>query len=160
MIFFSTHWANIFVLCHRMFEAHFLPIHITFHMIASGLYTLFTPSAQIPSLLLYALDLTGYLRAASFVIILYFFYLYEIFHSICVSSRETEMVQAGLADRLIDGFSYRNWKKHGVDFMLFPVAGTLFVSLPATVALIWQLWTVSLVYKVSKKPQRISASLV
>ena len=70
------------------------------------------------------------------------------------------MVQAGLADRLIDGFSYRNWKKHGVDFVLFPVAGTLFVSLPATVALIWQLWTVSLVYKVSKKPQRISASLV
>ena len=160
MIFFSTHWANIFVLCHRMFEAHFLPNHITFHLIASGLYTLFTPSAQIPSLLLYALDLTGYLRAASFVIILYFFYLYENFHSICVSSRETEMVQAGLADRLIDGFSYRNWKKHGVDFVLFPVAGTLFVSLPATVALIWQLWTVSLVYKVSKKPQRISASLV
>ena len=143
-----------------MFEAHFLPIHITFHIIGSGIYTLFTPSTQIPSLLLYALDLTGYLRAVSFVIFLYFFYLYEIFHSTCVSSRETEMVQAGLADRLIDGFSYRNWRKNGIDFILFPVAGTLFVSLPATVALIWQLWTLNLVYKVSKKPQRIPASLV
>ena len=143
-----------------MFEAHFLPIHITFHIVSSGIYTLFTPSTQIPSLLLYALDLTGYLRAVSFVIFLYFFYLYEIFHSTCVSSRETEMVQAGLADRLIDGFSYRNWRKNGIDFILFPVAGTLFVSLPATVALIWQLWTLNLVYKVSKKPQRIPASLV
>ena len=70
------------------------------------------------------------------------------------------MVQAGLADRLIDGFSYRSWRKTGVDFVLFPVAGILFGSLPATVALIWQLWTLSLVYKVSKKPQRMPASLV
>ena len=143
-----------------MFEAHFLPIHITFHIVSSGIYTLFTPNTQIPSLLLHTLDLTGYLRLASFVVFLYFFYLYEIFHSICVSSREAEMVQAGLADRLIDGFSYRNWRKNGIDFILFPVAGTLFVSLPATVALIWQLWTLSLVYKVSKKPQRLPASLV
>ena len=143
-----------------MFEAHFLPIHITFHIVSGGIYMLFTPSTQIPSLLLHALDLTGYLRLVSFVIFLYFFYLYEIFHSICVSSRETEMVQAGLADRLIDGFSYRNWRKNGIDIVLFPVAGTVFVSLPATVALLWQLWTLSLVYKVSKKPQRIPASLV
>ena len=151
---------NIFVLCHRMYEAHFLPIHITFHVIGSGLYTLFTPSIQIPSLLLHTLELTGYMRLASFLIFLYFFYLYETYHSICVSSRETEMVQAGLADRLIDGFSYRSWRKTGVDFVLFPVAGILFGSLPATVALIWQLWTLSLVYKVSKKPQRMPASLV
>jgi hypothetical protein len=92
-----------------MFEVHFLPVHITFHMLGSGIYTLFTPSTQIPSLLLHTLDLTGYLRLTSLVIFLYFLYLYEIFHSICVSSRETEMVQAGLADGLIDGFSYRNW---------------------------------------------------
>ena len=143
-----------------MYEAHFLPIHITFHVIGSGLYALFTPSTQIPSLLLYALDLTGYMRLFSFLIFLYFFYLYETYHYICVSSRETEMVQAGLADRLIDGFSYRSWRKTGVDFVLFPVAGILFGSLPATVALIWQLWTLSLVYKVSKKPQRMPASLV
>ena len=143
-----------------MFEAHFLPIHITFHMMGGGIYALFTPSTQIPSLLLRALDFTGYMRLASFVIFLYFFYLYEIFHSICVSSRETEMVQAGLADRLIDGFSHRSWRKTGVDFMMFPVAGIIYGSLPATVALIWQLWTLGLVYKVSKKPQRIPASLV
>jgi hypothetical protein len=143
-----------------MFEAHFLPIHINFQIFASGLYTLFTPRTQIPTLLLHALNLTGYMRAVSFVLFLYFFYLYENYHSICVSSRETEMVQAGLAERLIDGFSYRNWKKHGVDFVLFPVAGTVFVFIPASVALIWQLWTLSLVYKVSKKPQRMPAGLV
>jgi hypothetical protein len=143
-----------------MFEAHFLPIHINFHIISSAIYTLFTPSTQMPSLLLHALDLTGYMRMVSFFLFLYFFYLYEIYHTICVSSRETEMVQAGLADRLIDGFSYRNWRKNGIDFILFPVAGTLFVSIPATVALIWQLWTLNLVYKVTKKPQRMPANLV
>jgi hypothetical protein len=70
------------------------------------------------------------------------------------------MVQAGLADRLIDGFSHRTWRKTGIDFLLFPIAGILYGSLPMMVALIWQLWTLSLVYKVSKKPKRIPASLV
>jgi hypothetical protein len=72
----SPHWTNIFVLGHRMYEAHFLPIHITFLVVGSGLYKLFTPSTQIPSLLLYILDLTGYLRLVtpvSFFIFLYFF---------------------------------------------------------------------------------------
>jgi hypothetical protein len=45
-----------------MFEAHFLPIHLTLLLLFSGLYTLFTPEAQIPRLLLQTLNLTGYVR--------------------------------------------------------------------------------------------------
>ncbi len=58
----SIHWTNIFKLLHRMFEAHFLPIHLTLLLLFSGLYTLFTPEAQIPRLLLQTLNLTGYVR--------------------------------------------------------------------------------------------------
>jgi len=58
-------------------------------------------------------------------------------------------------DRMTDSFSYRTFGKTGLDFCLFPVAGIIFGSAPAIVALVCQFWTLSLVYKVSKKPQRM-----
>jgi hypothetical protein len=42
-----------------------------------------------------------------------------------------------------------------LDFGVFPVAGILFGTVPAVVALVSQFWTLDLVYKVSKKPQRL-----
>jgi hypothetical protein len=111
-----------------MFEAHFLPVHITFHMLGSGIYTLFTPSTQIPGL--YASDLFRHLPVLL---------PYELFQSACVSSRETVMAHASLAGRLIDGFSHRTGRKTGIDFLLFPIADILYGSLPMMVALIWQL---------------------
>jgi hypothetical protein len=141
-----------------MYEAHFLPIHITLLIIGSGLYTLFTPSSQIPRLLLQTLDITGYMRLISALNFIYFFFLYESYHYICVKSREEEMLRAGLADRMIDSFSYRSWRRTGLDFSLFPVAGILFGTVPAAVALTCQFWTLSLVYKVSKKPKRMLAA--
>lgn len=65
------------------------------------------------------------------------------------------MLQAGLADRMIDSFSYRSWKTTGPDFILFPVAGIIFGTIPAVVALCCQFWGLDLVYKVSKKPKRL-----
>ncbi|KAF8850222.1 hypothetical protein BDZ45DRAFT_751934 [Acephala macrosclerotiorum] len=148
-------WGSAFVLLHRMYEAHFLPIHITLLILGSGLYTLFTPSSQIPRLLLQTLDITGYMRILSALNFIYFFFLYESYHHICVKGREKEMLRAGLADRMVDSFSYRNWRKTGLDFCLFPVAGIVFGTVPAAVALVCQFWTLSLVYKVSAKPQRM-----
>lgn len=134
-----------------MFEAHFLPIHITLLLIVSSIYTLFTPEKQIPRLLLQTLNLTGYVRLVSALNFIYFFFLYEAYHALCVSSRQTEMGRAGLANQ---SFSYRSWRKTGLDFCLFPVAGILFGSLPASIALLCQFWTTALVYRVSKKPKR------
>lgn len=139
-----------------MFEAHFLPIHITLLLLISSLYTLLTPSTSIPRLLLQTLNLTGYVRLLSALNFIYFFFLYEAYHSLCVSSRQTEMSRAGLSNQQ---FSYRSWKKTGLDFCLFPVAGILFGSLPASIALVCQFWTTKLVYRVSKKPQRMGANL-
>ena len=67
------------------------------------------------------------------------------------------MVRAGLADRMYDSFSYRSAWKNWLDYFAFPVTGVLFGSIPALVALVCQFWTLSLIYKVSKKPSRIAA---
>ncbi|PMD18508.1 hypothetical protein NA56DRAFT_672343 [Hyaloscypha hepaticicola] len=147
----SIHWTNTFVLLHRMFEAHFLPIHITLLLLISSVYTLLTPSSQIPRLLLQTLSLTGYIRLLSALQFIYFFFLYESYHSISLSLRQTEMVRAGLSNQI---YSRRSWKTTGLDFCCFPVAGILFGSLPASIALVCQFWTTKLVYRVSKKPGR------
>jgi hypothetical protein len=149
------HWANTLVLMHRMFEAHFLPTHITLLVVGGGLYTSFTPSDRIPRLLLQTLNLTGYVRLVCALNFFYFFFLYESYHHTCVKTREEEMLRVGLGDRMVDAFSYRNWRKTGLDFGVFPVAGILFGTVPAVVALVSQFWTLDLVYKVSKKPQRL-----
>lgn len=63
------------------------------------------------------------------------------------------MLRAGMAENV--AFSWRHWKRTGLDFCLFPVAGIAFGTVPAVVALGCQFWTLSLVYKVSKKPVRL-----
>jgi hypothetical protein len=148
----SLHWTNTLVLVHRMYEAHFLPIHITLLILGGGLYTLLTPPTLIPRLLLQTLSLTGYLRLVSAFNFIYFFFLYESYHSLCVTAREQEMRRAGLSNHT---FSRRSTRKTGLDFCLFPVAGIVFGSLPAVVALVCQFWSLGLVYRVSKKPMRV-----
>lgn len=83
------------------------------------------------------------------------------------------MIRAGLAAGMSGGFSYRKlgWKGKGqggsgilgglweggmmgFDFVLFPVAGIVFGTVPAVVALMSQMWSAKLVYKVSAKPMR------
>ncbi|KAN0099806.1 hypothetical protein V8E51_013581 [Hyaloscypha variabilis] len=152
----SIHWTNIFKLLHRMFEAHFLPIHLTLLLLVSGFYTIITPEEQIPRLLLQTLNLTGYVRLLSALNLIYFFFLYESYHALCVSSRQVEMSRTGLSNQ---SFSYRSWRKTGLDFCLFPVAGVLFGSLPASIALVCQFWTTKLVYRVSKKPTRADLAM-
>jgi hypothetical protein len=135
-----------------MYEAHFLPIHITLLILGGGFYMLLTPTTQIPRLLLQVLSLTGYLRLVSALNFIYFFFLYETYHSLCVTAREQEMRRAGLAGH---SFSHRSLRTTGLDFCLFPVAGIVFGSVPAVVALVCQFWTLGLVYRVSRKPERI-----
>lgn len=148
---------NVMVLIHRMYEAHFLPIHVTLLIIGGGLYTLFTPTNTVPRLLLQTLDITGYLRFVSALNFIYFFFLYESLHYTCVKGREEEMLRVGMADGMVDGFSYRSWRATGLDFTLFPVAGIVFGTVPAVIALCWQFWSLNLVYKVSRKPSRTIA---
>lgn len=68
------------------------------------------------------------------------------------------MIAAGLAGKMDGGFSYRkNWRRNVADYVMFPIAGVIFGSVPSVVAQISQLWTLCLVYRVSKKPDRKGA---
>lgn len=49
--------------------------------------------------------------------------------------------------------------QHSLDVIVFPIAGTLFGSIPAIHAQIRQLWSVELAYTVSLKPD-FKASLI
>ncbi|RDW94965.1 hypothetical protein BP5796_00728 [Coleophoma crateriformis] len=148
----SPNWTSTITMIHRMYEAHCLPTHMTILIVGAGLYTACVPTHQIPPLMLQTFDLTGYIRLASLALLGCFFCFYETYHTQCVSTREAEMIRFGLADRMVDGFSYRKFSKNYADYLFFPISGVAFGSLPTFVALICQLWTLRLVYKVSKKP--------
>ena len=122
------------------------------HMTRNGQYLY--GDLSIRRSLVQSMHSSGYMRFVSFLEFVYFFFLYERFQLLCVSAREEEMLRAGLAHRMADAFSYRSWKKTGADFILFPVAGLIFGTVPAMVALVWQFWSLRLVYKVTAKPQR------
>jgi hypothetical protein len=106
------------------------------------------------------MELTSYLRGASFACMtVYFVIFYEAYHQACVQARETEMKRAGLYEELAHDFSHRRrWTLTVLlDYVLFPVAGTIFGSVPLLQAIISHFWTEKLVYLVSAKPVRVIA---
>lgn len=138
-----------------MFEAHFLPTHITLILLTTTLYNLLTPSTQVPILLRQSLLISDRLRLCSLITFATFFFLYERFHQTCIDSREQEMITAGLAGKMEGSFSHRkSWRKNVLDYATFPIAGIIFGSFPSVIAQFSHFWTLSLVYRVSKKPER------
>ena len=62
------------------------------------------------------------------------------------------MTKAGLAEGM--DFAHRSLKKNFVDYLLIPVVGAVFGSVPSLQAQMSHLWTTDLVYTVSKKTAR------
>ncbi|KAH8817433.1 glycosyl transferase family group 2-domain-containing protein [Xylogone sp. PMI_703] len=154
------HWSNTLVLLYRLYEAHFLPVHIAILLLTSSIYTVLVPPPIIHPVLFYTLSLTNTIRLCTLLVLTVFIAIYGRYHSFCVSARYREMNHAGLADAM-NGFSYRKfwgWRGNWSDYTVFPIAGTLFGSVPALVALCCHFYTLRLVYKVSKKPTRNGAA--
>ena len=151
---YRPHWLNTSILFHRLYEAHFLPAHLAFLIICASAYTVLVPTRLTPIRLQQAFDITAYLRILSMINLTIFLMIYERFHYICVKSREEEMVCAGLADRMVEGFSYRKLRKNWLDYGVFPFTGIAFGTVPLVYALVCQFWTTRLVYRVSAKPKR------
>jgi hypothetical protein len=152
-------WRNL-VLFSRLFEAHFLPIHLFLVLLASALYSALPYPITSSPLLEGTMALTAYLRAAGFAFMtMYFVVFYEGYHRACIEARASEMKKAGLYEELEDEFSYRRrtsivtW----TDYVLFPVAGTIFGSVPLLQAIVSHFWTEKLVYLVSAKPVKAVA---
>jgi hypothetical protein len=146
-----------FVLLSRIFEAHFLPLHLMVLMFASTAYSNLSNPLVHCRLLTFALDLTGVLRVVSFVVmLLYFILFYERYHAVCIEAREAEMRRVGLYEGMQENFSHRRSSNllSYLDFVIFPIAGTIYGSAPLLQAALAHFRTEELVYKVSAKPSR------
>ena len=149
-------YTNLVFLYHRLYEAHFLPAHLTSALLAEVLYGAILGPAATKStneLLLWSFSFCGTLRFIGFVATAFFMYLYESYHLVCVRNREDEMKRAGLYEDMQDSFSYRSWKKNWFDYVALPVNGTLYGTAPAVVAEFSHLLTDRIVYQVSAKPK-------
>jgi hypothetical protein len=147
-------WRNL-VLFSRLFEAHFLPIHLFLVLLASAIYAALPYPLTSCASLTFAMDLTSYLRAVGFFLMtIYFVIFYEAYHRACIEARASEMKRAGLYEELADEFSHRKRLSFVaiMDYLLFPVAGTMFGSVPLLQAMVSHFWTEKLVYLVSAKP--------
>ncbi|PHH71340.1 hypothetical protein CDD82_6579 [Ophiocordyceps australis] len=154
----EPHWERIFYLFHRLFEAHFLPVHMTILVLASALYVWVIDGKDDPNNLGWIFSFCNILRTLGFMEVACYLFLYESFHRICVSTRQQEMTQASLADGMC--FSHRSIKKNLIDYVLVPLVAPLYGAIPCAQAEISHFWTVNLVYTVSKKVTRQRARSV
>jgi len=141
-------WLNMFLLFHRLFEAHFLPTHMSILVITSSIYRLI---ALNDASIAWTFVATDILRAVGLVALLVYFCLYQKYHRICVENRQSEMADAGLADRMQGSFSHRSWKDV-VDCVWIPLVAPFYGSIPAIHAQLSHFWTLDLLYVVSNKP--------
>lgn len=148
----QPHWERIFYMMHRLFEAHFLPVHMAILVVTSALYVKLTENNDDPRNLAWIFSWCNIIRIYGFFQIAVYVSLYESYHQAGVSGREREMVKAGLVDGM--GFSRRSLKKNWHDYLAIPIVAPLYGTIPSAQALICQLWGQDLVYTVSKKATR------
>lgn len=150
------HFRNLFTLYQRLFEAHFLPIHLVVILTTSSVFSFVVPGFLMPEVLHMALDFAGWCRLAGWLLMLVYFWRYEKYHKLCVGLRQEEMRRAGLLEELTehDGFSVNVWQVAGLlEACLFPIGGFIFGAIPALQAVLSHIFTDRLTYVVSLKPQ-------
>ncbi|KAL9111070.1 MAG: hypothetical protein Q9227_004503 [Pyrenula ochraceoflavens] len=150
-------WRNLKLLT-RIFEAHFVPVHLPVVTISSTIFANFSPALIQCRYLALVFQITALIRALGFAaMILYYFVFYEAFHQACIDAREVEMRRAGLFEEMEESFARR--KKYSprtwLDYLMFPVAGLIYGSVPLTQAAFSHFWSDRLHYKVSAKPRRL-----
>lgn len=148
----EPHWERIFYMYHRLFEAHFLPVHMAVLVVSSGIWNWVTEDNGDPNGLNWTFTVSAILRLVGFGAIGAYLFLYESYHRLAVKARERDMRLAGLDTGM--SFSHRCFKKNVFDYFLIPLVAPLYGTLPAMQAAVAQLWTVELVYQVSKKESR------
>lgn len=149
---------HVLLIYHRLFEAHFLPILLPLSVLSSAIYPWFIPPVITPWSLLIAFRATAYLRNVAFITMLFWYFLYEHYHWLCVTTREFDMRKAGLYNEA--EFSHRLSSKYWIDWFAFPVAGVIFGTVPMIVAQWSHFFTESLVYQVTAKPMRNIVNVV
>ncbi|KAI1434850.1 glycosyl transferase family group 2-domain-containing protein [Xylaria sp. CBS 124048] len=145
-------WQRTFLLGHRLFEAHFLPLQMTILVVTSTLYGSVTAGGTDPHNVAWIFQICGVLRTVGLVECAFLLFLYERYHKICATTREKEMQEAGLAKGMC--FSHRTLKTNYLDYLMFPLVAPLYGSIPSAQAQLMHFFTHDLVYTVSKKVTR------
>ncbi|KAI0482344.1 glycosyl transferase family group 2-domain-containing protein [Xylariaceae sp. FL0804] len=145
-------WQRVFMLGHRIFEAHFLPLQMTILVVASTLYALVTEGGSDPHEVGWIFQICNVLRTTGFMECALMLLMYERFHKVGAASREREMQEAGLAKGMC--FSHRTFRTNFVDYLMVPLVAPLYGALPCAHAQFMHFFTNDLVYTVSKKVTR------
>lgn len=148
----EPHWERIFYMYHRLFEAHFLPVHMAVLVVSSGIYAWIAEGNGDPNGLNWTFTIAAILRTVGFMAIGGYLFLYESYHRLALKARERDMRHAGLDSGM--SFSHRSLRKNILDYTLIPLVAPLYGTLPAMQAALSHLWTVDLVYKVSQKESK------
>ncbi|KAF4975414.1 hypothetical protein FZEAL_7793 [Fusarium zealandicum] len=145
----DPHWEHIFYMVHRVWEAHFLPVHMVLLVLASSLYVKLTEGNEDPHNLAWVFTWCSTIRLFGFFQIGVYVFLYESFHRVGMTSRQKAMAKAGLADDMT--FSRRSLRKNWVDYLVIPLVAPLYGTIPSAQALICQLFYQDLVYTTAEK---------
>ncbi|KAI1757297.1 glycosyl transferase family group 2-domain-containing protein [Xylaria castorea] len=145
-------WQRTFLLAHRLFEAHFLPLQMTILVVTSTLYASVTEGGSDPHNVGWIFQICKVLRTVGLVECALLLFLYERFHKIGATTREKEMQEAGLAKGMC--FSHRSLRANFLDYLMFPLVAPLYGSIPSAQAQLMHFFTHDLVYTVSKKVTR------
>ncbi|KAL4750063.1 hypothetical protein BDW72DRAFT_213611 [Aspergillus terricola var. indicus] len=148
-------------LMHLLWEAHFLPCHFTILLLFSMIYGQTAPytAAPLHPAMAFTFTLTAFIRALSFIWMNICIALYNRWYKLCLDTRKQDTqlnsfrLESGLEEG--SGFSDRTpW--YCLTFLLeriaFPIAGTVFGTVPTIHAVFMHFRTDRLVYRVSKKP--------
>lgn len=148
----DINYTRMFLMGHRLFEAHFLPAHMTILVLSSALYLWVIEGRPDTYNLAWTFTLSNVLRTAGFLLVAIWLYMYETLHQTCVDARESEMQSAGLASGMC--FSRRALKNNWKDYLMVPLVAPLFGAIPSAQVVICHFWTQDLVYTVSGKATR------
>ncbi|KAL4914431.1 glycosyl transferase family group 2-domain-containing protein [Aspergillus aurantiobrunneus] len=146
-------------LVHLLWEAHFLPCHFTIVLLFSMFYEQLAKYTGTPlhPYITFTFQLTGFLRAASFIWMNISISLYNRWYELCLQTRKNDTAGfgPGAGTSIEVGFSDRRpWYRMTflLERIVFPIAGTVFGAVPTIHAVFMHFWTERLAYRVSKKP--------
>ncbi|KAK5731436.1 hypothetical protein LTR17_011398 [Elasticomyces elasticus] len=151
----TINWYNITLMFFRLYEAHFMPLHLSLILTTSTCYSLLYPRFLMPGIMRLALDISAWCRFLGFCSMLFGYSQYEHYHRRCVGLRQEEMRKAGLLERMVEqnSFSPNVFMYVGIlEAAVFAIGGFLYGAIPALQAEFSHVFTTRLTYVVSLKP--------
>ncbi|KAK5765718.1 hypothetical protein LTS12_004224 [Elasticomyces elasticus] len=151
----SINWYNVALMFFRLYEAHFMPLHLSLILTTSTCYSLLYPRFLMPGIVGLALDISAWCRLLGFCFMLFGYSRYEHYHRRCVGLRKEEMRKAGLLESMVEqnSFSPNVFLYVGIlEAAVFAIGGFLYGAIPALQAEFSHLLTTRLTYVVSLKP--------